>query len=93
MASKLGAFVLALLLLPPACARAASAASGLPHLETRGHATQLIVDGKPFLILGGELHNSSSSSVAYMKPIWPRLAALHLNTVALPVAGETIEPE
>ncbi|MFP5205882.1 MAG: DUF5597 domain-containing protein [Acidobacteriota bacterium] len=93
MASKLGAFVLALLLLPPACARAASAASGLPHLETRGRATQLIVDGKPFLILGGELHNSSSSSVAYMKPIWPRLAALHLNTVALPVTWETIEPE
>ena len=30
---------------------------------------QLIVDGKPFLILGGELHNSSSSSLEYMKPI------------------------
>jgi hypothetical protein len=35
-----------------------------PHLEKRGSATQLIVDGKPFLILGGELHNSSSSSLA-----------------------------
>jgi hypothetical protein len=33
-----------------------------PHLETRHGARQLIVDGKPFLILGGELHNSSSSS-------------------------------
>lgn len=66
---------------------------GLPHLEKHGNATQLVVDGRPFLALGGELHNSSSSSVEYMKPVWPRLAALHLNTVVTPVAWETIEPE
>ena len=67
--------------------------AGLPHLENHGSASQLVVDGKSFLILGGELHNSSSSSVEYMKPVWPRLAAMHLNTVLLPVAWETIEPE
>lgn len=67
--------------------------AGVPHLEKRGGATQLVVDGKPFLVLAGELHNSSSSSVEYMKPVWPRLAAMHLNTVLLPVAWETIEPE
>lgn len=66
--------------------------SGIPHLEKRGHATQLIVDDKPFLVLGGEVLNSSSSSVEYMKPIWPRLASMHLNTVLAPVAWETIEP-
>lgn len=65
----------------------------MPHLEKRGNATQLFVDGQPFLMLGGEVHNSSSSSVEYMKSIWPRLAAMHLNTVLLPVAWETIEPE
>jgi beta-galactosidase GanA len=59
----------------------------------RGSATQFTVEGKPFLILGGEVHNSSSSSIEYMKPLWPRLAALHLNAVLLPVAWETIEPE
>ena len=63
-----------------------------PHLEKRGSATQLIVDGKPFLILGGELHNSSSSSLAYMKPIWPELAAMGLNTVVTPLSWELIEP-
>ena len=67
--------------------------AGLPHLEKRGSATQLIVDDKPFVVLGGELHNSSSSSVDHMKSVWPQLAAMHLNTVLLPVAWETIEPE
>jgi hypothetical protein len=70
-----------------------SQAPDLPHLEKRGNATQLIVDGSPFLVLGGELHNSSSSNVEYMKPVWARLSAMHLNTVLLPVAWETIEPQ
>ncbi|HEX5284074.1 MAG TPA: DUF5597 domain-containing protein [Bryocella sp.] len=67
-------------------------AGGIPHLETRGKATQLVVDGRPFLILGGEVHNSNSSSVEYMQPIWPRLEAMHLNTVLVPVAWGTIKP-
>jgi beta-galactosidase GanA len=62
-----------------------------PHLEKRGTATQLIVDGKPFLILGGELHNSSSSSLEYMKPIWPKLTTLGLNAVVTPLSWELIE--
>lgn len=65
----------------------------VPHLEKRGVATQLIVDGKPFLMLGGELHNSSSSSLEYMKPIWPKLAAMGLNTVVTPLSWELIEPK
>ncbi|HKP11717.1 MAG TPA: beta-galactosidase, partial [Blastocatellia bacterium] len=64
----------------------------LPHLRKRGAATQLVVDGKPFLILGGELGNSSSSSLEYMRPIWQKLVALHLNTVLVPVYWELIEP-
>ena len=34
-----------------------------PHLRQHGTATQLIVDGKPFLVLAGELGNSTSSSL------------------------------
>jgi hypothetical protein len=66
---------------------------GLPHLGQAGASTHLFVDGKPFLVLGGEVLNSSSSSLAYMRPIWPRLAGLHLNTVLVPVAWESIEPK
>src|SRR3954454_25195287 len=64
-----------------------------PHLEKRGATTQLIVDGKPFLMLSGELHNSSSSSLEYMKPIWPQLAAMGINSVVTPLSWELIEPE
>jgi len=69
------------------------AVSTVPHLEKNGSATQLIVDGKPFLVFGGEVRNSASSSVEYMKPIWPKLAAMHLNTVLTPVTWQQIEPE
>jgi hypothetical protein len=67
--------------------------TGIPHLEKRGTATQLVVDGKPFLILGGELLNSSSSSLDYMRPVWPQLAAIPVNTVLTPLSWELIEPK
>ena len=65
----------------------------IPHLEKRGKATQLIVNGQPFLVLGGEVHNSSASSTSYMQPVWKRLAAAHLNTVLATVSWELLEPE
>src|SRR5664279_2092080 len=65
----------------------------IPYIDSQGTAARLIVDGKPFLILGGELHNSSSSSLDYMKPIWPKLAAIGLNTVVTPLSWELVEPK
>lgn len=64
-----------------------------PHLEKRGEATQLIVDGKPFLILGGELGNSSASDRDWLAPRWALLRSMHLNTVLTPVSWELIEPQ
>jgi len=64
-----------------------------PHLAKRGAATQLIVDGKPWLALGAELNNSSASSLEYMRPLWPKLAASNINTVLATVSWELIEPE
>lgn len=69
------------------------AASDLPHLEKSGNATQLIVDGRPYLALAGELHNSSSTSRAYLKPFWPKLTAMNLNTVLAAVPWGLVEPE
>jgi len=65
----------------------------VPHLEKRGQATQLIVDGKPYLILGGELHNASTSSLDYLKPKLPKLAAMNLNTVLAAVTWDLMEPK
>jgi len=64
-----------------------------PVIEKRGDAVQLIVDGKPFLALAGELHNSSSSSREYMKDIWPKLQKSGMNTVLAVVEWALIEPE
>ena len=71
----------------------AQSSKTIPHLQKKGSATQLIVDGKPFLMLGGELGNSSSSNSVYMDSIWPTLEKLNLNTVLAPVYWELIEPQ
>ncbi|HEU5403090.1 MAG TPA: beta-galactosidase, partial [Terriglobales bacterium] len=65
----------------------------IPHLQKHGSVIQLYVHGQPFLMLAGELHNSSSSSLDYMRSIWPKLAGLNLNTVLVPVSWELIEPQ
>jgi beta-galactosidase GanA len=72
---------------------AQSKADKIPYLKKQGTATQLIVDGKPFLMLAGELANSSASSLSYMEPIWKQLTEQKLNTVLAPVSWELIEPQ
>jgi hypothetical protein len=65
----------------------------LPRLETRGHAIQLLVDGRPWIALGGEVHNSSASDTRYMASVFDKLARQHVNTVVTPVYWELTEPE
>jgi beta-galactosidase GanA len=64
----------------------------IPRLVKQGSATQLIVNDKPFLILGGELGNSSASDMKYMEPFWSKFKSMHLNTILTPVYWELIEP-
>ena len=67
--------------------------SSLPRLRRQGTATQLIVDGRPFLVRGGELGNSTASNPAYLRPFWSRFAELNMNTVLAPVYWELIAPQ
>lgn len=67
----------------------------LPYVaEDRKGVPTLYVDGEPYLMLAGEIHNSSASSLEYMKKkVWPGIRGLHLNTLIVPVTWETVEPE
>lgn len=71
----------------------ATRAQDLPTVRIDKGASQLIVNGKPFLVLGGELGNSSAGTAAEADSILPRLAQLHFNTVLMPVAWDEIEPQ
>ncbi len=64
----------------------------IPHLKVQGSAIQLIVNGKPLLMLAGELGNSSASNIEHMRPIWTNLVKMNLNTVLVPAYWELIEP-
>jgi len=66
---------------------------GTPRLYTNNGHTTLLVDNRPFIILGGELGNSSASDTKYMAPIWPKLKKMHLNTLVAPVYWELMEPQ
>ena len=70
----------------------AQVSSSIPRLVKNGNSIQLLVNNKPYLIFGGELGNSSASSNEYMRPIWPKLKQMNLNTVIAPVYWELIEP-
>ena len=69
------------------------APADIPHLAPHGSTQQLVVDGKPFLVLGGELSNSAASSADYLSHLWPGLKSVGLNTVIAPVEWDQIEPE
>jgi hypothetical protein len=70
----------------------AQTAGGLPHLQKQGTATQLMVDGKVFLALAGELGNNTATSLENMQPVWPRLVAGNLNCVLAAISWAQMEP-
>lgn len=61
-------------------------------LRTHGTSTQLLVDGEPFLVLGGELGNSSASCAEDIDRIFPKLNRMGLNTVLVPAYWDLTEP-
>jgi hypothetical protein len=88
--SSFAAITLAAFLTAPSPAQTSS---GPPHLQKQGTATQLLVDGKPFIALSGELTGDAATSVENMAPIWPKLAAANLNAVIVAVSWAQLEPE
>ena len=65
----------------------------VPHLEKVGDKYQLMVQGEPFLMLAGELGNSTASTIESMEPVWQRMNDLNINTILIPVYWELLEPK
>ncbi len=61
-------------------------------LRKQGNAMQLMVDGQPMVILGGELSNSAATCVADIDSVIPHMARLGLNTVLVPAQWDLTEP-
>ncbi|HVT79700.1 MAG TPA: DUF5597 domain-containing protein [Phycisphaerae bacterium] len=64
----------------------------MPHLEKRDGMTKLIVDGRPFICVAGELANSTSSDRQATEAAIPRLAKANLNTILSVVSWDLVEP-
>ena len=60
-------------------------------LESHGRH-QLLVDGKPFFLLGGQAHNSSAWP-ALLPQLWNAVEKLNANTLEVPIYWEQIQPE
>lgn len=64
-----------------------------PHLRREGDLTRFMVDGRPFLMLSGELGNSTSSSMESLAPRFAQLKAMNLNSVIATISWEQFEPK
>jgi hypothetical protein len=63
-----------------------------PKLVQKNGHYALMVDGQPYLVLGGQIHNSSAWP-SELPQVWESMAALHANTVEAPVYWEQFEPQ
>jgi hypothetical protein len=63
-----------------------------PQLVQKDGRYALMVEGHPFLMLGGQIHNSSAWP-SELPQVWKSMAALHANTVEVPVYWEQLEPQ
>jgi len=68
------------------------AAAPMPQLVKQGRKFTLMVDGKPFIVLGGQVNNSSGWP-GRMQEIWPVFKKLNANTAEIPVYWEAVEPK
>jgi len=64
----------------------------IPQLVKQHGKFTFMVDGKPFLILGGQVVNDSAFPDR-MERAWPKLKAMNCNTVEYPVYWNEIERE
>jgi hypothetical protein len=66
--------------------------TAMPKIIQKDGRHALLVDGKPFLMLGGQAHNSSAWP-GMMPQLWFAAKEMHLNTLEVPLYWEQIEAQ
>jgi hypothetical protein len=61
-----------------------------PRIEQKEGRYALLVEGRPFLILGGQIHNSSAWP-SELPQVWESMETLHANTLEAPIYWEQFE--
>jgi hypothetical protein len=64
----------------------------IPRIVEKNGRHALMVDGQPFLMLGGQAHNSSAWP-GMMPQVWSAVKAMHANTLEVPIYWEQIETQ
>src|SRR5437763_1537178 len=67
-------------------------ATEIPKIIQKDGRYALIVDGEPFLMLGGQSGNSSTWP-AVLPEVWNIIELINANTLEIPVYWEQIEPQ
>ena len=89
--TRLNALLLTSLLIPATLAAQSPAAQEMPRVAHQDGRYALMVDGKPYLMLGAQVSNSSGWPEK-LQALWPMAAAMHVNTLEVPVYWEQMEP-
>ncbi|HVU17230.1 MAG TPA: DUF5597 domain-containing protein [Candidatus Didemnitutus sp.] len=71
---------------------AGASTSPLPQIVHHDGRHALLVDGRPYLILGVQAGNSSAWP-AMLPKVWPAVEEVHANTLEIPVYWEQFEPQ
>jgi beta-galactosidase GanA len=67
-------------------------AGEIPKLITKDGRHALLVDGKPYFMLGAQVNNSSAWP-AMLPEVWSAIEKIHANTMEAPVYWEQLEPQ
>src|SRR5471032_2293288 len=91
--APVASFLALLILAPAAGLRAQGETAGeMPHFAQKDGRHAFIVDGAPFILLGGQCGNSSAWP-SELPGVWSAVERMHANTLEAPVYWEQFEAQ